>query len=971
MAAVCYPVRNTADSRPGDRVSVRRGQDRALPRVRASTSAPLRDLALLAAALLTGLAWSWPLLDPRYLPLHDTLFLAESFHTIYSHLAEYHGFPYWSPSVDYGVPSTIQFLSVMAPSRSAMAAIGLLFDLRDALLLLKIAFLLDQAILTIGAWLLARELFREPGAILLTTLAAAFIGQPWLLQQQFNLGIVWALPMQLFLVVRGCRLHQVGYLLAAIALAPFGHYWIGLHLLIQFIVFLFARRAWAWPWRAILVIDRGRLAGMALLLAWAAVYGGFYWHISSTAQFLHGQEGRVGPFVPLGEFLTYGGEMIAQPRWLRLLGGPMDATHLKVVGYAGWLPLAALVYAAFTVRDRLFFGFGLATLATLGISAGGAVAALSYLFPGMVLARHLGHLGGVIQVMLVLTAGFGFERLLRVAGLAARRRALWTRVRSLLARRLSWGIAAAVTLYALDAVGAYMVHTDVLPLAGGPHHARWAWPIAFAVRLAAYGMLGVWVWHRLRGPAPPRRLTLTCALGVALMLDLGPFHALERWLHPVLGVEQQQRIAELFATHPLAFQAQRQVLTREQADQQKYFGLSILDGGALSAAEDVRNAIHHATLGLEGCQNAWDALLISRNVAVLLEAMGLGAREHPDFTLPFNDLSEEDKRILGCGRPKLRLLGFARGRLVQSPEQAIDAFLARDGTPQVVLRTAADSRLLPLADDPAARALVPPPPADALTGQLQAFREDRFFEQRIDTPFVLDLSFQRPFLARSYRMQCGVFGADSWDRMPVGWRLLGSEDGTTWHEIARVSDAPAWRNTERRQYPIDDPAAFAHYRLVVDRLAGGDVLRLNQFALSPLPVPASPPVPLEDASIPAGDIAVPTRFDANLLEAEVTVADPEGAWLVYADAFNPYWTARLDGAPTEVFEADLGVKAVQVPAGRHTVTFAYDDPIARWLYWGLAGFPGLFLLALGWLWWRGGRAGARRRHPARSLPALP
>lgn len=918
--------------------------------MRSSTSLPLRDLVLLAAPLLIGLAWSWPLLDPRYLPLHESLFLAESFHYIYSHLAESHSFPYWIPALDYGVPSTIQFFSVMGPSRTVMAAIGLLLGLHDALLLLKLSFLLDQAILTIGTWLLARELFREPGAIFLTTLGAAFLGHPWLLLYQFNLGIAYLLPLQLFLVVRGCRLHHLGHLLAAISLAAFAYYFVGVHLLIQFIVFLFARSTYAWPWRAVLVPNRGGLAGIVLLLAWAAVPAAFYWHISRTATFLHGQEGRVGPFVPLGEFLTYGDAMISQPRWLHLLGGAMDFTRVRVSGYTGWLPLAALAYAAFTVRSRLFFGLGLATLVTAGLSAGGAVAALSYLFPFMQLARHLGHLGGVIGVMLVVTAGFGLERLLRAVGVAARRRALWSRLQSL-PTRIPWGLAGALTLYALDTIGAFMIHTEVLPLAEAPHHAFWAWPIAYAIRLAAYGALGLWVWWRFRGATPPHRLALTGALGLALMLDVGLFHTLERRLYPVLGDQEQALIAHRFTAHSQPFQPRREALTREQAEQQKYFGLSILDGGGpLTTNEDVRNATHHATLGLEGCQNAWDTLLISKNAAVLLEAMGIGAREHPDFARAVSDLPEPDKRILGCQQPKLRLLGFAQGRLEQSPAQAIGAFLDRDGAAQVVLRSAAQSRLQPLAGDLAARALLPAPPADGLTAQLQTFREDRFFERGIDMPFALDLSFQRPFRAQSYTMRCGPYGADSRDRMPLAWRLLGSQDGTSWREIAQVRDAPQWHNRETRQYPIDAAAAYAHYRLVVEQLAAGDVLRLNQFALSPVPLAAKSAPPAKDRASPAGEIAAPMRFDANLLTAEVTVVDPRGAWLVYADAFNPYWKARLDGARAELLEADLGFKAISVPPGRHRATFYYDDPIARGLYRAFTLFPVLFLLALARIW---------------------
>jgi hypothetical protein len=55
------------------------------------------------------------------------------------------------------------------------------------------------------------------------------------------------------------------------------------------------------------------------------------------------------------------------------------------------------------------------------------------------------------------------------------------------------------------------------------------------------------------------------------------------------------------------------------------------------------------------------------------------------------------------------------------------------------------------------------------------------------------------------------------------------------------------------------------------------------------------------------------------------------AWLIVADSDYPGWTAAVNGEPTYIYRANLAFRAVQVPAGMHTVEFAYRP------WWMLAG----------------------------------
>jgi hypothetical protein len=76
-----------------------------------------------------------------------------------------------------------------------------------------------------------------------------------------------------------------------------------------------------------------------------------------------------------------------------------------------------------------------------------------------------------------------------------------------------------------------------------------------------------------------------------------------------------------------------------------------------------------------------------------------------------------------------------------------------------------------------------------------------------------------------------------------------------------------------------------------------------------------------DTDLP-GAVSV-TAFSANRLIAHVRVITPDGAWLVYADAYDPRWHASVNDTPTVVVPADLGLKAIRVPPGDSTVRLEF------------------------------------------------
>jgi hypothetical protein len=84
-----------------------------------------------------------------------------------------------------------------------------------------------------------------------------------------------------------------------------------------------------------------------------------------------------------------------------------------------------------------------------------------------------------------------------------------------------------------------------------------------------------------------------------------------------------------------------------------------------------------------------------------------------------------------------------------------------------------------------------------------------------------------------------------------------------------------------------------------------------------------------------------------------TTVDAQGfGYLVVADADQVGWTASVDGRRTSLVDADQGVVAVPVPAGRHSVTLRFTAPRGTLGYTASAVTAvGLLAVVLGELWW--------------------
>jgi hypothetical protein len=89
-----------------------------------------------------------------------------------------------------------------------------------------------------------------------------------------------------------------------------------------------------------------------------------------------------------------------------------------------------------------------------------------------------------------------------------------------------------------------------------------------------------------------------------------------------------------------------------------------------------------------------------------------------------------------------------------------------------------------------------------------------------------------------------------------------------------------------------------------------------------------------------------TREDSRHVAIEAEA--PADGFLLVADTFYPGWTAQVDGIPVPVYRANLSVRGIQLPKGRHEVRFTYDAPgFARGLTITLLAISTLLIWVVG------------------------
>jgi hypothetical protein len=152
------------------------------------------------------------------------------------------------------------------------------------------------------------------------------------------------------------------------------------------------------------------------------------------------------------------------------------------------------------------------------------------------------------------------------------------------------------------------------------------------------------------------------------------------------------------------------------------------------------------------------------------------------------------------------------------------------------------------------------------------------------------------------------------DRLLGFERANGRQDALLGCEVPKlrvVADADFARSADEARERLRDAVRAGETRPTVIEAAGGPRAGARSGA-------------------PAGTTTV-ERFTLSELVAQVDVQAPDGAWLVYDDAWHAGWRASLNGVEAPVAVANLAWKAVRVPAGRSTVRLWFRHGANHWL----------------------------------------
>ncbi|MPZ78649.1 MAG: YfhO family protein [Deltaproteobacteria bacterium] len=366
-------------------------------------------------ALLPSCLFYIDILKGQWVPIHDTFQVTNIAYFVFNEFVQNNVIPLWYPYINYGVDNNWFLAITVGPSLALLLPIAKLFSHINFLSFYYASLFLDEIILLVGGYLLARFLFKSSFTLVFVCIGLAS-STLWYAQVWYNFHFYYFFPLSLYLTLKGCSENSFWRLILGASLSilsSFGNLpYLILMQVLTLVVFL--ATAWwsyglnwtsAWrkvSWREVSVTVLGIVgAGTYILLL---VYG--VEHVNYNPGREHGN------VVDLRGFLTYGGN-IGFRKFSELFTGTSWSLDINV--YSGVLVLSLGLFGLLwrPSRRQLPFLITAVFLTLLSLGRASFIAPLVYYIPGMSYYRHIGLVLPLIKVMLIFLAGFGFDALVR------------------------------------------------------------------------------------------------------------------------------------------------------------------------------------------------------------------------------------------------------------------------------------------------------------------------------------------------------------------------------------------------------------------------------------------------------------------------------------------------------------------------------------------------------------------------------
>lgn len=350
------------------------------------------------------------ILGRDWMPIHDTFQAANVNHFFFSEIVKNGALPLWYPYINFGIDANWFLAIAITPSLALLLPIAKLLTIADFLTFYYISFFLDEIILLVGTYLLARMLFKSIPAVIFVCISMTgsllWYGQPW-----FNLHLYYTVPLMMYFVIDGCQKNSFWRILAGgwmLLISSFGNlpYFMGMHMLLFMVFTITAWRAYGFNIsRALSTLGKREAALLGIILLTAITY---LLLLTWGVEHINYNLGRTrGSIIAPEDFLSYAG--VGLNRFSELFTG--TSWSIDINTYAGILVFSLAIFCIFWAFDRRMLPFLLSGVFFFLLSLGkeSFVAPLVYYIPGIAYFRHLGLLAPLIKVMLIILAGFGFE----------------------------------------------------------------------------------------------------------------------------------------------------------------------------------------------------------------------------------------------------------------------------------------------------------------------------------------------------------------------------------------------------------------------------------------------------------------------------------------------------------------------------------------------------------------------------------